>query len=144
MGGWSTYLAWGKAFRVFGSQDLPRETCNNCRLCSWLPHGTWPTPSTFFYLNMRINYIQRGSERSWMLRSLHTSFGHSHPHVSLHSRVSFSAGLSPEGLLHCHSRTPAPYRGGFLADGVGVEVPHHRYAHRSSGEGAGMHRTAAF
>lgn len=114
-------LAWGKAFRVFGSHDLPGETCNNCRLCSWLPHGTWPTPSTFFYLNMRINYIQRGSERSWMLRSLHTSFGHSHPHVSLHSRVSFLCRAIARRItsLPLKDRCPIPWRisGGWCGSG---------------------------
>lgn len=46
-------------------------------------------------------------------------------------------GLPAERLLHCYPGPPGPHGGGFLEDGLGVEVPHHCDAHRGAGARAG-------
>lgn len=38
-------------------------------------------------------------------------------------------GLPTEGLFHRHPGAPGAHGGGLLADGLGVEMPHHRDAH---------------
>lgn len=46
-------------------------------------------------------------------------------------------GLQAEGLFYRDPGPPVSYSGGLLEDGVGVEVPFNRYAHRAEREGAG-------
>lgn len=47
------------------------------------------------------------------------------------------SGLQAEGLLHCHPGPSDAHGGGFLEDGVGMEVSLHCHAHWAPGEGAG-------
>lgn len=46
-------------------------------------------------------------------------------------------GLQAEGLFYRNPGPPVSHSGGLLEDGVGVEVPFNRYAHRTQREGAG-------
>lgn len=49
----------------------------------------------------------------------------------------FDSGLQTQGLLHCHTGPSAAHSGGFLENGVGVEMSLHGHAHWAPGEGAG-------
>lgn len=46
-------------------------------------------------------------------------------------------GLQAEGLFYRNPGPAVSHSGGLLEDGVGVEVPFNRYAHRAQREGAG-------
>lgn len=59
---------------------------------------------------------------------------------SLVYRVICPPGLQAEGLFYRNPGPPVSHGGGLLEDGVGVEVPFNRYAHRTQREGAGTVR----
>lgn len=46
-------------------------------------------------------------------------------------------GLQAEGLFYRNPGPTVSHSGGLLEDGVGVEMPFNRYAHRTQREGAG-------
>lgn len=85
-----------------------------------------------------------------MPRILHSNLlvGFDPQHIAYASKAEevcvamFYSGLQAEGLLHCQPGPSDTHSGGFLENGVGMEMSLHCDAHGAPGEGAGKPWTA--